>query len=131
VGPARVRGVVLDASALIEVDRGGEYMRALVRRAVERGHALVLPAGALAQAWRDGRSQARLAALVKHRLTEVDPIDEQMAKAAGALCGRAGTSDVVDASVVLAARLRGVAPDCLGEGWHRAPAQRLARRRSL
>ena len=109
MGPARVRGVVLDASALIEVDRGGEYMRALVRRAVERGHALVLPAGALAQAWRDGRNQARLAALVKHRLTEVDPIDEQMAKAAGALCGRAGTSDVVDASVVLAARLRGVA----------------------
>jgi tagatose-1,6-bisphosphate aldolase len=35
------------------------------------------------------------------------PLDEPTAKAAGVLCGRAETADVVDASVVIAARLLG------------------------
>lgn len=95
---------MLDAGALIAFDRGDQRLRALVQAARERERNLVVPVGALAQAWRDGSRQARLAALLSHRLTEVDPIDEQMAKAAGALCGRAGTADVVDATVVLTAR---------------------------
>ena len=33
------------------------------------------------------------------------PLDEPTARAAGALCGRAGTAELVDASVVIAARL--------------------------
>jgi len=109
VGSSRTGAVVLDAGALIAFERGGERARALVRLAVAREHTLVVPAGALAQVWRDGRRQARLASLVNHRLTEVDPLDEQMAKAAGALCGRTNTSDVVDASIVLTARTRGAA----------------------
>ena len=32
------------------------------------------------------------------------PLTRALAEAAGALCGRAGTSDVIDASVVLVAR---------------------------
>jgi len=35
----------------------------------------------------------------------VVPLDEPTAKGAGVLCGKAGTADVVDASVVIAARL--------------------------
>lgn len=35
------------------------------------------------------------------------PLDGAEAKAAAALCGRAGTADVVDASVVVCARSRG------------------------
>lgn len=104
MGAPGSRPVVLDAGALIAFDRGDQRLRALVQAARERERNLVVPVGALAQAWRDGSRQARLAALLSHRLTEVDPIDEQMAKAAGALCGRAGTADVVDATVVLTAR---------------------------
>jgi hypothetical protein len=36
--------------------------------------------------------------------TSVAPLDQLLAEAAGVLCGRAGTSDVVDASVALVAR---------------------------
>ena len=36
--------------------------------------------------------------------SSVPPLDRTLAEAAGTLCGRARTSDVVDASVVLVAR---------------------------
>ena len=107
MGPASPRSVVLDAGALIALERGDERLRALVRRACDHRGAVIVPAGALAQVWRDGGRQARLASLLNHQLTEVDPIDEQLAKAAGALCGRANTSDVVDSTIVLTARTRG------------------------
>jgi tagatose-1,6-bisphosphate aldolase len=41
---------------------------------------------------------------MKGPTTVVPPLDEVLAEAAGVLCGRAGTSDVIDASVVLQAR---------------------------
>ena len=48
--------------------------------------------------------QAPLRALVKGPTTIVPPLDQVLAEAAGVLCGRAGTSDIIDASVVLVAR---------------------------
>jgi hypothetical protein len=42
--------------------------------------------------------------LLKGPTTKVPPLDQALAEAAGVLCGRAGTSDVIDASVVLTAR---------------------------
>jgi predicted nucleic acid-binding protein len=105
MGAQRARPVVLDAGALIALERGDRRMRALARLAVDRGEVLVVPAPALAQAWRDGRRQARLAALLGAASTVVDVLDEAGAKAAGVLCGRSSTRDVVDASVVVAARL--------------------------
>ena len=104
MGSTRPRSLVLDAGALILFDRADARMRALIGLAREQGVPLVVPVGALAQAWRDGSRQARLAALTGSSAVRVDPLDEPAAKAAGVLCGRAGTSDVVDASVVLAAR---------------------------
>jgi len=80
-------------------------MRALVRRGLSDGVRFVVPAGALGQAWRDGRRQARLAALVSDGHTTIEVLDELGAKAAGSLSGRAGVKDVIDASVVVAARL--------------------------
>src|SRR5207244_6080296 len=76
VGTPGPRPVVLDAGALIEFDRGAERMRALVRLARQRAVPLIVPAGALAQAWRDGRRQARLAALVGAPDTRIDVLDE-------------------------------------------------------
>jgi hypothetical protein len=41
---------------------------------------------------------------LKGPTTLVPPLDQVLAEAAGVLCGRAGTSDVIDASVVLVAK---------------------------
>ncbi|PWJ54602.1 hypothetical protein SAMN06264364_10645 [Quadrisphaera granulorum] len=84
-------------------------MAALLDAVHHREGTVVVPAGALAQVWRDGARQARLGRLLRSIAVVVDPLDGQTARAAGVLCGRAGTSDVVDASVALAAARRGCA----------------------
>lgn len=106
MGAPRARPVVMDAGSLIAFERGATRVRGIVRTAVDAGAQVVVPTGVLAQVWRDGSRQARLAALLRDPATLVQPLDEPSAKAAGALCGRARTSDFVDASVVVAARLR-------------------------
>lgn len=82
-------------------------MRALARVAAENETPMIVPAGVLAEAWRDGARQVRLARFLSYSRLTVDVLDEPAAKAAGALCGRSGTEDVVDATVVIAARSRG------------------------
>jgi rRNA-processing protein FCF1 len=104
MGKARPRSVVLDAGALIAFERGDARMRALVRQAVDAGARLVIPSGVLGQVWRGSARQASLHALVKGPTTVVPVLDQVLAEAAGVLCGRSGTSDVIDASVVLVAR---------------------------
>ncbi len=59
----------------------------------------VTHAGVLGQVWRDDPGQARLARAL--RGIEVRPIDERLGRSAGALLGKAGLSDVIDAAVVL------------------------------
>jgi rRNA-processing protein FCF1 len=104
MGKARAQAVVLDAGALIAFERGNARMRALVREALKEGAPLLIPAGVLGQVWRGSGRQAPVRALVKGPTTLVPALDQVLAEAAGVLCGRAGTSDVVDASVVLVAR---------------------------
>ena len=101
-----LRGLTLDAAALISFDRGERRAVALVARARERGERLAVPAGAVGQAWRDGRRQVNLVRLLASDSCEIVPLDDSRARAAGQLCGVAGTSDVIDASVVLCARER-------------------------
>jgi predicted nucleic acid-binding protein len=100
-------GAVLDTGALIAIERGDRRMQALLDEANAVGAVLTIPAGALAQSWRGTPRQARLARLLHLDNISVVPLDEPTAKAAGVLCGRAETADVVDASVVIAARLLG------------------------
>ena len=64
----------------------------------------MIPAAALAQAWRSPR-QARLAQVVNACL--VDPLEERLAKRTGELCGMSKTPDIVDAAVVASAARRG------------------------
>lgn len=110
MGKARPRApIVLDAGALVAFERGDARMRALVREALRVGVGLVIPAAVLGQVWRGSARQAPLHALVKGPTTRVPSLDQVLAEAAGVLCGRAGTSDVVDASVVLVARREGAA----------------------
>jgi rRNA-processing protein FCF1 len=96
--------VALDAGALIALERADARIRALCREALRRGVRVLVPAPVLAQVWRDGPSKAVLAMLLKGRTTEVPVLDVTLAKAAGVLCGRSGTSDVVDACLALVAR---------------------------
>ncbi|MBA3604608.1 MAG: twitching motility protein PilT [Actinomycetota bacterium] len=58
----------------------------------------VVPAAVVAQAWRGGRRQARLARFLTG--CNIDALDEHQARSAGELLARAGTTDVVDACVV-------------------------------
>jgi len=95
---------VLDAGALIALERGDGRMRALCREALQSRLQLVIPAGVVAQVARGGGHPHALHALLASAATEVPPLDRALAVAVGALCARTGTTDVVDASVALTAR---------------------------
>lgn len=97
--------LVLDAGALIALDRNDRSTWAMLRVAAESGGIVQVPAGAIAQAWRDGARQALLARALRH--CDETALDGLTARAAGLLCGRTGSSDVIDASVVVAAAALG------------------------
>ena len=98
---------VYDAGALIAFDNNDRRMWARHYVALEEGRDVHLPAIVVGQAWRDGRRQARLGKVLAG--CRVDPVGMETAKAAGVLCGKAHSADVVDATVVvLAASLRAI-----------------------
>jgi predicted nucleic acid-binding protein len=107
MGPRRPRAVVLDAGAFIAFEKNDRKVRTLVELALAHGAPLWTTGGVVAQVWRDGSRQARLARLLGSDLVRVQPLDREEAQATGAICGEAGTKDVVDASVVLLARKHG------------------------
>ncbi|WP_375475780.1 PIN domain-containing protein [uncultured Jatrophihabitans sp.] len=98
--------LVLDAGALIAIERADRDTAAVIEAARQDRREIVVPAGVVGQVWRGGSRQARLARLLNARDVVVEPLTDAGARAAGILCGAAGTADVVDASVVLAARRR-------------------------
>jgi len=101
-----VQGITLDTGALIALERSDDRMRALLERMLDIPDATIhVPAGVVAQAFRDGSRQVRLTRLLKGSQTRVVALDGEMARAVGVLLGLRGTSDVVDASVVICARL--------------------------
>ena len=102
-----MRGVTLDAGALIALDRGDRRVLALVARARELGAGLTVPATALAQAIRRPRTQVALARLVRQPTTVVAPLDAVDATNVGILLAQSRTRDIADAHVVLCARRRG------------------------
>ena len=109
MGRTRTRtaaGLVLDAGALIALDRGDKRVIALLHRALAQGRTFRVPAGVVAQAWRDGRVQVTLARFLRSYEVEVIPLDEQLARSCGELCGAVKASDIIDASVVILARQR-------------------------
>lgn len=102
-----VRGVTLDAGALIAFERGDARVRQLLREALVAEMRVIVPARVVAQVWRDGRRQVALGAMLRAGNVQIDPLTGTLAMAAGELCARRGMSDVVDATVVLAARRSG------------------------
>jgi hypothetical protein len=95
---------VLDSGALIAFEKNDRKVRTLIELALAHGTSLWTAGGVVAQVWRDGSRQARLARLLGSGLVQIQPLDREEAQATGVLCGETGTRDIVDASVVLLAR---------------------------
>lgn len=90
---------MLDAGALVAVDRGDRSMAARLQIAAQHGFELRTNAMVIAQVW---RRQARLAQLL--RAVDVRPVSRLDGERAGLLLAAATTSDAVDATVVLLAQ---------------------------
>lgn len=95
------RDLILDAGALIDVERGSKTVIALAKQAHRLGGDTVIPASALAQVWRGGPKAARLARLVAG--SDIDTLGEDRAKEIGARLGAHGARDVTDAHVACCA----------------------------
>jgi predicted nucleic acid-binding protein len=99
-----VSALVLDAGALLAVDRDDRAMMARLRIAQTSGLDLRTTGAVVAQVWRDpGGRQANLARLL--RAVDVIPVDDRLGREAGVLLGRAGAGDAVDATVAAIAAI--------------------------
>ncbi len=98
-----MKEVVLDAGALIAIERGDQRARAYVFLA-EQGHvALATSAAVVAQVWRGGARQVRLARLLGSDLVAEVPLDALASRRIGAIAAALGASDVSDGHVAVIA----------------------------
>jgi DNA-binding transcriptional MocR family regulator len=97
-----VSALILDAGALVAVDRDDRAMIARLRASQQHGLELRTNAMVVAQVWRDrhGR-QVNLTRLL--RAVDVRAVSQQDGRDAGVLQAAAGTADAIDATVVLLA----------------------------
>ncbi|HVE96069.1 MAG TPA: hypothetical protein VNA67_03675 [Pseudonocardiaceae bacterium] len=94
--------LVLDAGALVAVERGSREIVTRIKRERVAGRVPVTHGGVVGQVWRGGSGQqVGLAQLLPH--IEIAPLDENLGKRAGTLLKEVGDSDVIDAAVVLLA----------------------------
>ncbi|MBI1758391.1 MAG: twitching motility protein PilT [Actinobacteria bacterium] len=97
-------GLTYGAGALVAAARDDRRVWAIHKAALRHRELIVVPAVVLAQVWRDGARQARLSQLLAG--CEVEVFGGEMARAVGRLLAASGTTDVVDAAVVIAATRR-------------------------
>jgi hypothetical protein len=93
--------LVLDAGALIALERGDQRVAVLLKGALELGLGVIVPATVLAQAWRGGPRAASIARLVD--AGGIDSLNERRAKEVGLRLSLRGGSDIADAHVVCCA----------------------------
>lgn len=96
--------VVLDAGAIIALERRDARMLALADELNKSRRIGYVPAGVVAQTWRGSARQYATARLLRAGAVRVDPLSEDVAYRLGLLLAKSGTSDVVDAHVALLAR---------------------------
>jgi hypothetical protein len=94
--------LVLDAGALLAIDRRDRRVGALLRVARQERIPVRTSPAVVAQVWRHGARQAQLARVLAG--VAVPPLDLDTGKRLGALLGATGSSDVVDAHVASLAR---------------------------
>lgn len=92
---------VLDAGALVAVDRRDRRIGAQLRVLHQLGTPLRASAAVVGQVWRDGRTQANLARVLAG--VGIEPLSKDDGKRIGELLAQAGSPDVVDAHVALMA----------------------------
>ena len=93
--------LVLDAGALIALDRNERPMWIRLKALQEAGELPVTHGGVVGQVWRGGPRQARLAAAMAG--TDVRALDDHLGRAAGELLAETRTSDVIDGALALVA----------------------------
>jgi hypothetical protein len=94
--------LILDAGALIAVERADRDTVALIKQELLNRRSPVTHGGIVGQVWRGGSGrQAHLARLIP--ALDVVPLDEVLGRRAGVLLGRSRMEDVVDAALVLLA----------------------------
>jgi len=95
--------LVLDAGALIALERDDRDMWVRLNAARASGTAPVTHGGVIARVWRGGTGrQAMLARALKG--VQVVALDDELGRRAGLLLSRADTKDVVGAAVVALVR---------------------------
>ena len=98
------KSLVLDAGALIGVERRSPRLQELLRQARTRTVAIVVPTVVVAQVVRSGGRQANLRRFLADSYLSFVGLDYPAALEIGALLGDSGTADVVDACVAVCAR---------------------------
>jgi predicted nucleic acid-binding protein len=96
--------IVLDAGALVALERNDKSMWSALKLAALESEDVLVPSAALAQVWRGTARQARLAAALNFCV--VASFDA-VARAVGELCGRTRTKDIADAQVAIVAATHG------------------------
>lgn len=96
--------MILDTGFLVAVDRGDLRAKTFLERAQHDRRDLHTTEAVIAQAWREGARQARLARFL-HGVT-THPL--RNGRVVGELLAKAQTSDVVDAHLAVAAHQHGL-----------------------
>ena len=95
--------LLLDAGALIALERSDPEMWRRVDTAHRAGHLPLTHGGVVAQVWRGGTGrQAQLARALRGVLTVA--LDDRLGRRAGVLLARSGLDDAVDAALVAMCR---------------------------
>jgi hypothetical protein len=92
---------VLDAGALVAVDRRERMIGAQLRVLQRQGTPIRVSSAVVGQVWRDGRKQANLARVLAG--VGIEALGEDDGKRIGELLALAASADVVDAHVALMA----------------------------
>ena len=96
--------MIYDAGALIAAERSNKTVWRLHEKTIDQErYRPIVPVGVLGQVWRGGRQANLSRFLTGCRILE---LDETQARWAGKALAASGTSDVIDATVVLAAAAR-------------------------
>ena len=91
--------MILDAGFLVSVGGGERPAQEFLHAALQRGTPLSSTQPVVAQVWRNGGRQARLARF----LSTITIYDLDDGRVVGAILARSGTADVVDAHLVAVA----------------------------
>jgi hypothetical protein len=92
---------VLDAGALVAVDRRDRMIGAQLRVLQQQGTPIRVSSAVVGQVWRDGRKQANLARVLAG--VGIEALGQDDGRRIGELLALAASADVVDAHVALMA----------------------------